>query len=106
MPDFNIDQIIAGGAGASSRADFSKLGDIPKAYYEGQDQAYKQKMRDVFSDENGGLPRDKDGNVDFQKAYERLVTVGGLRPLMRLDRWRRPVLPRIAFSLPRRQQRP
>jgi len=53
------------------------IGNIPKAYYEGQDQAYKQKLRNVFSDENGGLPRDKDGNVDFQKAYERLVTVGG-----------------------------
>jgi hypothetical protein len=62
------------------------IGNIPKAYYEGQDQAYKQRMRNVFSDENGGLPRDKDGNVDFQKAYEqgflnriaRLAYVGSL----------------------------
>jgi hypothetical protein len=29
------------------------FGNIPKAYYEGREQAYKQKMRDVFSDENG-----------------------------------------------------
>jgi hypothetical protein len=40
---------------------------------EGKDQAYKQKLRNVFSDENGGLPRDKDGNVDFQKAYDKRI---------------------------------
>ncbi len=71
----DIAELIANSA--RTNADFSQIGNIPKAYYEGQDQAYKQKLRNVFSDENGGLPRDKDGNVDFQKAYERLVTVGG-----------------------------
>ena len=34
------------------------IGNIPKASYEGQDQAYNQKMRDTFSDSNGGLPLD------------------------------------------------
>ena len=62
---------------ARTNADFSQIGNIPKAYYEGQDQAYKQRGRNIFSDENGGLPRDKDGNVDYQKAYERVVTVLG-----------------------------
>jgi hypothetical protein len=72
----DIDSIISGVAG-NTRADFSQIGDLPKAYYEGQDQAYKQRGRNIFSDENGGLPRDKDGNVDYQKAYERVVTVLG-----------------------------
>lgn len=69
----DIDSIISGVAG-NTRADFSQIGDLPKAYYEGQDQAYKQRGRNIFS---GGLPRDKDGNVDYQKAYERVVTVLG-----------------------------
>lgn len=72
----SIDAIISGVSG-NTRADFSKLGDIPDAYRKAQDFAYQQKMRGVFSDENGGLPRDDKGNVDFQKAYERLVTAGG-----------------------------
>jgi hypothetical protein len=71
----SIDELLANSA--RTNADFSQLSNIPKAYYEGQDQAYKQKVRNVFSDENGGLPRDQAGNVDFQKAYEKLVTVGG-----------------------------
>jgi hypothetical protein len=77
MPDFSIDQIIAGGAGASTRADFSKLADLPKAYYEGRDQAYNQKLRNAFSDDNGGLPVDAQGNFDAGKAWERLIQLGG-----------------------------
>ena len=53
------------------------IGNIPKAYYEGQDQAYKQKMQDAFSDSNGGLPLDAQGNFDAGKAWERLVKLGG-----------------------------
>jgi hypothetical protein len=37
-----------------TNADFSQIGDIAKSYWEGKDQAYKQKLRNVFSDENGG----------------------------------------------------
>jgi len=77
MPDLNIDQIIAGGAGASTRADFSGLANLPDAYRKAADFAYQQKMRNVFSDENGGLPRDSDGNVDSSKLYERLMQAGG-----------------------------
>ena len=76
MADTSIDAIISGVNG-NTRADFSGLASIPDAYRKGVDFAYQQKLRNVFSDENGGLPRDKDGNVDFQKAYERLVTSGG-----------------------------
>jgi hypothetical protein len=77
MPDLNIDQIIAGGAGASTRADFSGLANLPDAYRKAADFAYQQKMRNVFNDENGGLPRDSDGNVDSSKLYERLMQAGG-----------------------------
>jgi hypothetical protein len=72
----SIDELIANSAKTDPKM-WEAFSNIPRAYYEGQDQAYKQKMRNVFSDENGGLPRDDKGNVDFQKAYERLVTVGG-----------------------------
>ena len=73
----DITELLANAAKTDPRM-WEAIGDIPKAYYEGKEQAYKQKMRDVFSDENGGLPRDpKTGAIDFPKAYERLITVGG-----------------------------
>jgi hypothetical protein len=72
----SIDAIISGVAG-NTRADFSKLGDIPDAYRKAQDFAYQEKMRNLFSDENGGLPRDDKGNVDTGQMYERLMQAGG-----------------------------
>lgn len=69
--DTSMAALIANSAKVDPKM-WEAVGNIPKAYYEGQDQAYKQNLRNVFSDENGGLPRDpKTGAVDFQKAYER-----------------------------------
>jgi hypothetical protein len=73
----SIDELIANSAKTDPRM-WEAIGNIPKAYHEGQDQAYKQKMRNVFSDENGGIPRDpKTGDINWGQAYERLVTAGG-----------------------------
>lgn len=58
----DIDQIIAGGAGASSRADFSKLSGLFDNYYKGRDEAAKNDLRDAFK---GGVPLDASGQPDF-----------------------------------------
>lgn len=58
----DIDQIIAGGAGASTRADFSKLAGLLDYFYKGQDQAYQQEGRNLFK---GGVPQSADGSVDY-----------------------------------------
>jgi hypothetical protein len=58
----DIDQIIAGGAGASSRVDFAKLADLPSYYWKGRDEYAKSELRDSFRD---GLPRTADGQPDF-----------------------------------------
>jgi hypothetical protein len=58
----DIDQIIAGGAGASSRVDFSKLADLPSYYWKGRDEYAKNDLRDAFRD---GVPIGADGQPDF-----------------------------------------
>lgn len=58
----DIDQIIAGGAGASSRADFSGLAKLPEYYWKGRDEFAKNEVRDAF---RGGVPTDANGNPDF-----------------------------------------
>jgi hypothetical protein len=72
----DITELLANAAKTDPKM-WEAIGNIPKAYFEGQDQAYKQKMQNVFSPENGGLPRDKDGNVETGKMFERLVQAGG-----------------------------
>jgi hypothetical protein len=57
----DITELLANAAKTDPRM-WEAIGNIPKAYYEGQDQAYKQKMQDAFSDSNGGLPLDAQGN--------------------------------------------
>lgn len=58
----DIDQIIAGGAGASSRADFSGLPRVLDSYYKGRDEFAKNDLRDAF---RGGVPVDATGQPDF-----------------------------------------
>jgi hypothetical protein len=52
----------------------SWIGDLPNDYWQGQNQQYAQRNRDVFQ---GGLPKDANGNVDFNAAYQALVQAGG-----------------------------
>jgi hypothetical protein len=49
----DIDQIIAGGAGATSRGDFSGIADLPEQYWKGKDRRFTQEGRDLFK---GGVP--------------------------------------------------
>lgn len=69
----DIDQIIAGGAGASSRADFSRLPSLLDAYFKGRDQAYQQQGRDLFSQ---GVPTDANGQPDFAAMSKSLFQHG------------------------------
>lgn len=72
----DIDQIIAGGAGASSRADFSNLfsGGFD-AYNKGRDEKAKNDLRDAFK---GGVPTTPDGQPDFGAMAKVLFQKGGL----------------------------
>src|SRR6218665_2018917 len=79
----DIDTIISGALG-NTRADFSRSGDVAGMYFKGLDQSrkskefdYAEKMRNLFSEENGGIPRDSQGVIDGAKLYERLLQAGG-----------------------------
>lgn len=69
----DIDQIIAGGAGASSRADFSGIADIPEAYWKGKDRRYTQEGRDLFK---GGVPLNPDNSVNWAAISKALIGHG------------------------------
>jgi len=71
----DIDQIIAGGAGASSRADFSKLANLFDSYYKGRDEYVKNDLRDAFRE---GGPTDANGQPDFGAMAKVLFQKGGL----------------------------
>lgn len=76
MADDSIYQIIAGGAGASSRADFTKLPGILDSYYKGRDEYAKNDIRDAFKD---GVPTDASGNPDFAAMAKTLFQKGDLQ---------------------------
>jgi hypothetical protein len=69
----DIDQIIAGGAGASSRANFSGFDGLLDAFYKGRDQKYQQEGRDLFK---GGIPTTADGQPDFAAMGKALFQHG------------------------------
>lgn len=71
----DIDQIIAGGAGASSRADFSGLSKIFDSYYKGRDEFAKNDLRDAFK---GGVPILPDGSIDYATMQRTLYQKGAL----------------------------
>jgi len=71
----DIDQIIAGGAGASSRANFSGLSNLFDSYYKGRDEFAKNELRDAF---RGGVPTDANGQPDFAAMAKTLFEKGGL----------------------------
>jgi hypothetical protein len=71
----DIDQIIAGGAGASSRVDFSKLADLPSYYWKGRDEYAKNDLRDAF---RGGVPIGADGQPDFAEISKTFFQKGDI----------------------------
>lgn len=68
-----IDQIIAGGAGASSRANIPDFSQFLDAYYKGRDEKYQQQGRDLFQ---GGIPTDASGQPDFSAMSKALFQHG------------------------------
>jgi hypothetical protein len=71
----DIDQILAGGAGASSRADFSGIARLPELYFKGRDEFAKNDLRDAF---RGGVPTLPDGSPDYASMQKVLYQKGGL----------------------------
>jgi hypothetical protein len=71
----SIDQIIAGGAGAGTTADFSKLSSLFDSYYKARDETAKNDLRDAFKD---GVPTDANGQPDFGAMAKTLFQKGGL----------------------------
>lgn len=72
----DIDQILAGGAGASSRADFSGLFSGPvDAYNAGRDTKAKTDLREAFK---SGIPTLPDGSPDFGAMAKTLYQKGGI----------------------------
>src|SRR4051812_42975723 len=71
----DIDQIIAGGAGATSRADFSGIADLPEQYWKGKDRRFAQEGRDLFK---GGVPtvRNPDGTTSINYGAMRDALFG------------------------------
>lgn len=78
----DIDQIIAGGAGSTSRADFSALADIPAAYWKGKENRNIQDNRDVFK---GGVPTNPDGSVNYGAMRDALFKLGNIQQGTALD---------------------
>lgn len=71
----DIDQIIAGGAGSSSRADFSGIPKILDYYWKGRDETAKNDLRDAFKN---GVPTLPDGSIDYSAMQRTLYQKGGL----------------------------
>jgi hypothetical protein len=101
MADFqNIASLIALGPRVPS-VDFSGLGNLPNAYWEGLNQAHTQELQDLFK--GGRLPVNPDGSVDYGQVSRMLLEHGGAGavgtalPLMRLQAYdtiaRQPVPP-------------
>lgn len=78
----DIDQIIAGGAGSSSRADFSGLANLPEQYWKGVDRRNVQDTRDLFKD---GIPLTPDGQPDYPAMRNAFFKVGNPTQAVALD---------------------
>lgn len=78
----DIDQILAGGAGASTRADFSGIADIPEVYWKGKDRRFTQEGRDLFK---GGIPKNADGSIDYGAMRNALFQHGDVGQGVALD---------------------
>lgn len=71
----SIDQIIAGGAGASSRANFSGFDGLADAFFKARDEQAKNDLRTAFKD---GVPTDASGQPDFGAMAKTLFEKGGV----------------------------
>ena len=74
----DIDQIIAGGAGSGTTADFSGIPKILDYFYKGRDEAAKNDLRTAFSPANGGVPLNSDGSLDLPSVMKTLFQKGDI----------------------------
>lgn len=66
---------------AAPLVDFSPLGDIPKAYYQGQEEQRKIGLNKAFSE---GLPRTASGEIDYSGMADTLARKGGVDEAMKV----------------------
>lgn len=66
---------------AAPLVDFSPLGDIPKTYYQGQEEQRKLGLNKAFSE---GLPRTASGDVDYSGMADTLAKKGGIDEAMKV----------------------
>ena len=71
----DIDQIIAGGAGAGTTADFSGIPKLLDYYWKGKDEAAKNDLREAFK---GGVPTLPDGSLDVSSVMKTLFQKGDI----------------------------
>jgi len=71
----NLAALLANAAQTNADFDFGKLN---KSYWEGLEQAYKQKQRSLFE---GGAPTKDDGTIDWDKVSSRTLQAGGVPAL-------------------------
>lgn len=71
----DIDQILAGGAGAGTRYDFSTFGDPVKSFFEGNRARAEFDLRRAFKD---GVPTNPDGSIDYGTMQRTLYQKGAL----------------------------
>ena len=70
-----IDDIIAGGAGAGTTADFSGIPKMLDYFYKSKDEAAKNDLREAFK---GGVPTLPDGSLDLPTMVKTLYQKGGI----------------------------
>jgi hypothetical protein len=64
----NINDRIAQGP------DLSWINNLANSYFQGKDQQYTQNQRDLFKQ---GLPKDPNGNIDWNQVSQKLAQTGG-----------------------------
>lgn len=69
----DISQLLAGAA--QTNADWNALPNINKSYWEGLDQNFKGRQRDVFAN---GIPTNDDGSPNYAEAAKRFYQVGDI----------------------------
>ena len=68
----SIDSLIANAKGTEAVG--NAIGNLPDAYWAGQNQAYQRRNQDLFQ---GGVPRTPNGEVDYSKLAAPLIQAGG-----------------------------
>jgi hypothetical protein len=91
MPAWDNAQLPAPPSLVVPKADFSALGDLGNAYYQGQNQQRQQAIQTAFKE---GFPKDASGQPDYKAAAQKLFQLGdyaGGTQFLQLEYGMRPV---------------